>query len=567
MSQFSNHPSSLQLIDLLMNHEVTHVVVCPGSRNAPLVHNFAEAEFILHEVTDERSAGFFANGLVLATEKPVVVCVTSGSALLNVAPAVAEAYYQRLPLIVISADRPEAWIGQMDGQTMPQPNVFGQMVVRCVNLPEGKEPDHQWHRNRLINEALINAEVRQRPVHINVPLSEPLFQFDRETYNLERFIRYIRPAVMVEDLYQQLYGTWSLHPRRMIIIGQLAPNQLKEFFIPQRMLMLRNAGVVVLFEQLSNLQVHLGAGVQSCITNFDEILSHCVPEQQRLMVPDLLITMGGHIVSKRLKRFLRDNPPGTHWHVTDSPDQLPDLFQHVHSFIEVTPREMMMFVCAASRKSDVCTQTRVSNYLSGWMLNHEFSLDVLSRYPTQLPEQAVLEALSEHLAKTWHLHVANSSMVRNVQRFLPNLRNIVRCNRGINGIEGSLSTAVGYRAAGLPTLVLIGDLSFFYDANGLWNSSIHDEQNKAPLRILLLNNGGGGIFRQLPGLDASPYRDRYVAAQHNTTAEGVALQNDIAYRSVRHDADLADAFTWLLDTSKKQAKVALLEVFVGVTDN
>lgn len=567
MSQFSNHPSSLQLIDLLMNHEVTHVVVCPGSRNAPLVHNFAEAEFILHEVTDERSAGFFANGLILATEKPVVVCVTSGSALLNVAPAVAEAYYQRLPLIVISADRPEAWIGQMDGQTMPQPNVFGQMVVRCVNLPEGKEPEHQWHRNRLINEALINAKVRQRPVHINVPLSEPLFQFDKASFDRQRSIRYYRPVSMVEDLYIKFVDIWRQHPRRMIIVGQLAPNQLKEFFVPQRLKMLYNAGVVVLFEQLSNLQVHLGAGAQSCITNFDEILSHCTPGQQKLMVPDLLITMGGHIVSKRLKRFLRDNPPRDHWHVTDSPDQLPDLFQWVSCFFEVTPRDMMNFVCSASQKSDAIMQTQVAEFLSGWVLNHEFSLDYLSRIPTKSPEQAVLETLSEHLAKTWHLHVANSSMVRNVQRFLPNLRNIVRCNRGINGIEGSLSTAVGYRAAGLPTLVLIGDLSFFYDANGLWNSSIHDEKNKAPLRILLLNNGGGGIFRQLPGLDASPYRDRYVAAQHSTTAEGVALQNGIAYRSVRHDADLADAFTWLLDTSKKQAKVALLEVFVGVTDN
>lgn len=565
MFNYTNHISSLQLVSLLCAHRISHIVVCPGSRNAPLVHDMAEVGMTLHEVTDERSAGFFANGLIQALGTPVAVCVTSGSALLNVAPAVAEAYYQQLPLLVISADRPAAWIGQADGQTMPQPSAFGSMVVRCVSLPEGDGNEQRWHRNRLINEAILAMKVRQRPVHINVPLSEPLFTFSIKELPLERVISYCQPQPMAEGLYLELFPEWRLYKRRMIIVGQLPPGVLREFFSPQRLKMFVRAGIVVLYEQLSNLQVHIGAGSQSCVTTFDDILSHCNESQLRLMVPDLLITLGGHIVSKRFKRFLRDNPPRRHWHVTDSIDQLPDLFQCVTRFVEAKPRNILDFVCTAAKNSETYTETCVGEFLDSWMLNHEFIQDMNTRNPAPSPEATVLRALGEQLTKSWHLQVANSSMVRNLQRFLPELRNVVRCNRGINGIEGSVSTAVGYRAAGEPTLLLIGDLSFFYDQNGLWNASLHDERNKAPLRILLINNGGGAIFHHLPGLDASPYRDRYVAAAHHTSAQGIAQQSGIAYRSLDNlscSSMLTNALAWLLDTTKKQSKVALLEILI-----
>lgn len=567
MRNFSPHTSSHQLICLLSGHHISHIVACPGSRNAPLVHDLAELGFTLHEVTDERSAGFFANGLIQAIGQPVAICVTSGSALLNVAPAVAEAYYQRLPLLVISADRPVAWIGQMDGQTMPQPNAFGQMVVRSVTLPEGEGEEQHWHRNRLINEAIIAMKVKQRPAHINVPLSEPLFEFELKTLTSERVIEYCRPHPMNELLFLQLQEDWERAQRRLIIVGQLPPDELRNFFTDSRLGMFVRAGVVLLYEQLSNLQHSLGEGKASCITTFDAILARCSDSQQKLMVPDLVITLGGHIVSKRLKRFLRDNPPKQHWHVTDGTDDMPDLFQCATKFIEVSPCDMFDFICNVSKKSELYRETRVAEFLDGWMLNHEFLLDFMSRYPTHTPEETILQALGNQLDRKWHLQVANSSMVRNLQRYVPTLRNVVRCNRGINGIEGSLSTAVGYRAAGIPTVVLIGDLSFFYDVNGLWNASLRDEKNKAPLRILLLNNGGGGIFRLLPGLENSPHRDRFVAAEHHTTAEGVALQNSIAYRSLTDLDTLDDALAWLLDTSRKQAKIVLLEVFAAVSNN
>lgn len=192
---YSNKENVNILTSLLVAHGVRHAVVCPGSRNAAIVHNLNECEDITcYPVTDERSAGFQALGLSMAEGyQPVVACVTSGSALLNLYPAVAEAYYQQIPLIVISADRPAQWINQLDGQTLPQPDALGQMVRKSVSLPEVFEGEQQeemhWYCNRLVNEALLKSMGRVKgPVHINVPISEPFYSFTKEALPVERKI-------------------------------------------------------------------------------------------------------------------------------------------------------------------------------------------------------------------------------------------------------------------------------------------------------------------------------------------------------------------------------------------
>jgi 2-succinyl-5-enolpyruvyl-6-hydroxy-3-cyclohexene-1-carboxylate synthase len=189
------------LTALLVAHGVRHVVVCPGSRNAPLVHNFYVCpELQCYPVTDERSAGFFALGISQATNTAVAVCVTSGTALLNVSPAVAEASFQHRPLVVISADRPQAWIGQLDGQTMPQDNAFGVFVGKCVCLPEVSDDESRWHCNRLVNEALLSMKKKGGiPVHINVPISEPLFDFSTPSLPVERKIEMALPSCHIDE--------------------------------------------------------------------------------------------------------------------------------------------------------------------------------------------------------------------------------------------------------------------------------------------------------------------------------------------------------------------------------
>ena len=203
---YSDKRSILQLAALLKAHKIRKIVLCPGSRNAAIVHTLANIEdFTCYSVTDERSAGFFAIGLSLQGGGPAAICCTSGSALLNLHPAVSEAFYQQIPLIIISADRPAAWIGQMDGQTLPQPNVFGNLVKMSVNLPEVNTDEDEWYCNRLINEAILETNHHGKgPVHINVPLSEPIYRFTAKTLPEARVITRYQGLNVYDRDYKEL---------------------------------------------------------------------------------------------------------------------------------------------------------------------------------------------------------------------------------------------------------------------------------------------------------------------------------------------------------------------------
>ena len=255
---FSNKENVNILTSLLVAHGVTHAVVCPGSRNAPIVHNLNECPTITcFPVTDERSAGFYALGMSQALGKPVVVCVTSGTALLNLAPAVAEAFYQHVPLIVVSADRPPQWIDQLDGQTLPQPDALGRFVRKAVSLPEPYDDESRWYCNRLVNEALM---VHHAPVHINVPISEPLFGFTTDVLPDERKMELVE-AEMSAPTLNHVVRMFMQAKRPMLIAGQ-----------PMNALM-------------DEAVVQIGDDAD--------------------YVPDFVLYVGGSIVSKRLKRFLR----------------------------------------------------------------------------------------------------------------------------------------------------------------------------------------------------------------------------------------------------------------------
>ena len=205
------------LTSLLVASGVRHAVVCPGSRNAPIVHNLNECpQMQCYPVTDERSAGFYALGMSQCLKQPVVVCVTSGTALLNLAPAVAEAYYQHAPLVVISADRPPQWIDQLDGQTLPQPDALGRFVRKAVSLPEPLNEEQRWYCNRLVNEALM---VKHGPVHINVPITEPLFNFTVEKLPEERKIEFIA-ADIPGHVLSHVCRMFMQSKRPMLIAGQ-----------------------------------------------------------------------------------------------------------------------------------------------------------------------------------------------------------------------------------------------------------------------------------------------------------------------------------------------------------
>ena len=516
---YSDKKSILQLAALLKAHGVRKMVLCPGSRNAAIVHTFANIEeFTCYSITDERSAGFFAIGLSLQGGGPAAVCCTSGSALLNLHPAVAEAYYQQIPLIVISADRPAAWIGQMDGQTLPQPNVFGSLVKMSVNLPEVQTEEDEWHCNRLINEAILETTHHGKgPVHINVPISEPIYRFTAKELPEARVITRYQGLNVYDRDYKELIEKLNSYQKRMVVVGQMTLiYQFDKKFIKPL-----SKNFAWLTEHLSNQTIPALP-----IKNFDVAISGMDEERQEQMKPDLLITYGGHIVSKQLKKYLRSHQPKEHWHIT--PDgKVADLFGCLTTVIEMDPFEFL-------EKIAFMLDGKPTGYPMVWE-------NWCKIHPSpELPysQISVTGDLIKALPAPCALHLANSSTVRYAQLFPLSNEVEVCCNRGVNGIEGSLSSALGYAVASDKlNFVIIGDLSFFYDMNALWSTHFHNN-----LRILVLNNEGGEIFHTLPGMDKSGGTSRkFITAEHHTSARGWAEERGFIYMNATDNDEWQEA--------------------------
>ena len=534
---YTDKKNILQLAALLEVYGITKVVLCPGSRNVPIAHTLSNhPAFTCYAMTDERSAGYFALGLALNSGKPVAVCCTSGTALLNLHPAVAEAFYQKVPLIVISADRPAAWIGQMDGQTLPQPDVFRTLVKKSVNLPEIHTDEDEWFCNRLINEALLETNHHGKgPVHINVPVSEPLFGFTTAALPGVRVITRYQGLNIYDRDYNDLIDRMNKYRKRMIVVGQMNLIYLFE-----------KRYTKLLYKHFAWLTEHIGnqtvPGIP--VKNFDTALYAMPEEQMNRMTPDLLITYGGHIVSKRLKKFLRQHPPKEHWHV--SPDgEVTDLYCSLTTVIEMDPFEFLAKIAGL-------LENHTPEYPRIW----EDYCKAVPEPEFAYSEMAAVGALIKSLPEKSVLHLANSSVVRYAQLYAISPTIEVCCNRGTSGIEGSLSTAVGYAATSDKlNFAAIGDLSFFYDMNALWNVNVGSN-----LRILLLNNGGGEIFHTLPGLEMSEASHKFITAVHKTSAKGWAEERGFLYLRAENDGQLAETMQTFTCPETVERPI-LLEVF------
>ena len=535
---YSNKENVNQLTALLVAHGIRHAVVCPGSRNAPIVHNFdACPDLACHPVTDERSAAFYALGMAQALHEPVVVCVTSGTALLNVMPAVAEAWYQHQPLVVVSADRPQQWIDQLDGQTLPQADALGRFVRRAVTLPE----NDAWHCNRLINEALLDATADDaRPVHINVPLSEPLFTFDQPQLPAVRQIIRTSPMRDYECLHHELLDGLVAAKRPMIVFGQTNPHDFE------------GTGVDFLFSHV--IVLHEALSPFPSVSHFDEVL-----RTGGIETPDFIIHVGGTIVSKRLRHFLRRATDAVTWRLTPSGD-VEDTFQNLRGIVIGDAEFILQSLSYKLSRSKFCGMAYRRQWLhalteaSQQAERHELGYSPAAA--VRHFEQRFDGYLADHPAAV--VHYANSTAIRLANIYA---RHHVWCNRGVNGIEGSLSTAAGFSVVtDERVFCVIGDLSFFYDQNAIWNQNL-----RGNLRILLLNNGKGGIFDQLPGLEQSPARDRYIAASHRTTAEGICRQNGIGYRRATDMNEMQQAIDLLLDEDSTRPLV--VEIITDAVDD
>ena len=531
------------LTSLLKEHGVMYAVVCPGSRNSPIVHNLHVCpDITCYPVTDERSAGFYALGMSQSLHSPVAVCVTSGTALLNLAPAVAEAYYQHVPLVVISADRPLQWIDQLDGQTMPQPDALGRFVRKSVTLPEPCDDETRWYCNRLVNEALLETHHHgYGPVHINVPISEPLFNYDTPALPEERSICLLNPRCYRSLLSAECAGQFLVSKRPMVIIGQMSTEGL----IPEDLYL------ISLFAVVLNEALSVGKGGE----HFDEVLyaigDH--PDYQ----PDFVLYLGDTMVSKRVKHWMRSLKDAHIWAVSED-GTIHDTSMQLYGVIEGHPADVIEdLMDAVGDKSVQSTQ----EFKTRWDKALQKASGHIETYHPDYSQMAAVRCFEGLLgsAEDCYVHYANSTAIRLANIYA---NHYVFCNRGVNGIDGSLSTAAGCSVVNdeFDVYCVIGDLSFFYDQNALWNQNLHGN-----FRILLLNNGKGGIFNMLNGLEKSPACDKLVSAEHHTTAEGICLQNDIVYLKAHDMTEMQQGMDTLLYMESERP--VLLEVFTDVAED
>ncbi|MDT0556604.1 2-succinyl-5-enolpyruvyl-6-hydroxy-3-cyclohexene-1-carboxylic-acid synthase [Patiriisocius hiemis] len=534
---FSDKILSQTVTQLCLDSGVTSVVISPGSRNAPLTIGFTlDNHFNCYSIVDERCAAFFALGIAQQTQKPVALVCTSGSALLNYYPAIAEAFYSDIPLVVISADRPEHLIEVGDGQTIMQENVYGKHILYNANCKEGK--NSQSYNEEEIGKALIKAVNEKGPVHINVPFSEPLYNTS-EKRNITTSLKIPKKkTTLIYDELDSVFTNWNKAEKKMILVGVLPPNSIEEKIINK---LAANESVLVLTETTSNLK-H-----SNFINAIDQLIAPLTQDGFMQLQPDILLSFGGMVVSKKIKAFLRNFPPKFHYHV-DAKKAYNTYFT-LDKHVKTTPS---LFLKELLNKSTPISST----YRDTWLAVKSKRLQGHNTYLNNIPfsDFSVYESIVKNLSKPLQLQLANSTAIRYSQLFTLPSDVEVFCNRGTSGIDGSTSTAIGAAVASkLQTLYITGDLSFFYDSNALWNNYIPSN-----FRIILLNNKGGGIFRILPKAKESAHFTTFFETKHDLTAKQLCELFNFDYLVAKTKEQTESA---LKEFYKVSEKPRLLEVF------
>lgn len=538
-----------QLAALLLKKGITDLVISPGSRNSPMINTFSGIKaFHCRNIADERSAAYFALGLALAKQKPVAIVCTSGTATLNYAPAVAEAFYQNIPLIVLTADRPDYWIDQAESQCIRQENIYQNFTKKGVSLPLGESEKELWMASRQISECLnLAVSGTPGPIHINIPLEEPLHQLvEAELPEVKDIELAGSSCSLSEKEIAFLAGTISQSQKILILAGQLNPTPGLERALAG---LVQKSGAAVVHEHLSNLFDPLFVG------SLDALMASILEESPLNYQPDLLITFGGQMVSKSLKQFLRKNKPAQHWHLSPGGEHF-DTYQSLTKVIKTDAMVLFELLSERIQPSDKnylqrlkSKEVRVNQLRNEFVGNIEFcDLKAFERIGQSIPANSVV-------------HLGNSSPVRYalIHKRVEGVSYF--SNRGTAGIDGCLSTAVGFASQSdqLNTIIL-GDLSFFYDSNALWNKYIG-----ANLRIIVIHNGGGNIFGMIKGPSDSPAYAEHFFTENTRKAEGLALAFGLDYFKAENANELSQALGKFYSPEQRQA--ALLEVFTDAEVN
>lgn len=480
MSNTNNVRQGIRNIpEICYRHGLTKAVICPGSRNAPLILSFNKhPELECLSIVDERSAGYFALGMAQLKGQPVAVVCTSGTAVLNLAPSVSEAYYQNIPLIIFTADRPKEWIDQADGQTIRQTDIFKNYIKQSFDLPlETAHNDDLWYFNRTVSQAIDTAvQFPAGPVHINVPLREPLYTALPEAFNIPNLIKTSpHERKISEETLSSLVKKWNQFEKKIVIFGILRKNSLLNELAHK---MAQREDTVVIAENISNVSG------EDIIYAPEPLVASLNENEKQTCQPDLVLTIGEGIVSKRIKQYLRAYPPKEQWHIPTS-GSYTDTFRCLSSILQTEPFSFLETLLdqsqspANSKYNTLKKKNRdLVNLHQSYLSRVGFS-DILAihRVLSGIPGGAIV-------------HLANSSPVRYAQ-LSPSKGSVSYfSNRGTSGIDGCVSTAAGSAfMSGKPVYLISGDLAFIYDSNALWNNYLH-----LNLKIVVINNNGGNIF-------------------------------------------------------------------------
>jgi len=490
------------------------------------------------QVIDERSAAFFALGMAQQLHAPVALICTSGSAVLNYGPAIAEAFYQRIPLLVITADRPEEWVDQGEGQAIRQQGVLALHMKRSVQLPRLTSDDlARWHGGRLINES-IDATLLPvpGPVHVNVPFAEPLYGLEEQ--NISPLPRAIA-QVMTESFILPEHARWLIanlsQSRKVMVLGgqgqwsDALKQQLKQLAsLPQ---------VTVMVEATSNLDD------ESFITCIDRVIEGVSNANEADLKPDLLVTFGGAVVSKRIKGLLRKWQPEQHWNI-DAGQRHYDTYQSLTHDIAVSPEVFFAQIAASVKPGE-------SMYGAAWRMVNDRTLQRHDAILNDTPwcDLKASEIILQRIPDGSDVHLANSTPARYAQLF--DRRSGLRwfSNRGTSGIDGCTSTAVGSAfASQRPTTLITGDTAFLYDSNAFWNAHL-----SPLLRVIVIDNGGGNIFRYIEGPDKHADLLKWFEAPHGRDPLALVKSFDLPWREAKDGDALREGLDWLYGEHAKPA--------------
>ncbi|MCO5230314.1 MAG: 2-succinyl-5-enolpyruvyl-6-hydroxy-3-cyclohexene-1-carboxylic-acid synthase [Chitinophagales bacterium] len=529
---------------------VKEVIICPGSRNAPLTISFnRHPYFNCTSIRDERSAAFFAMGKAIETQQAVAILCTSGSAALNFAPAICEAYYQRIPLIVLTADRPAEWIDQGDGQTIRQNNVYQNYIRKSYNINgDATHGDELWHIEHSLSEGFqIATSLDKGPVHFNIPVSEPLYEVTEIAPQQPNIFMPISTKKTLSEMnIQVLAKDFSESSKVMVLVGQHIKNEELQ---NQLSLLAQFENVIILTESTSNIH-H-----PDFVENIDRCITHLDSQEISTLLPNLLITIGGAVVSKRVKSLLRKYRPTFHWNI-DEYDALMNTYQSLTHPISINAIDFLkQFIPHLKNKKGDYRKLWLQKKENLQILHQQFATS--SDFSDFKVFHHILSAIPSHIS----LHLSNSSPIRYAQLFDNKNISETWCNRGTSGIDGCTSTIVG-AASSYPEkdfLLITGDVSFHYDINALWN-----EVPLKNLKIIVINNGGGGIFRIISGPKEVKEMKPFFETSMHSNVEKIAEHYQWNYLSAKDEKSLLEILEIFF---QQKTQRTILEIFTDAEKN